>query len=1379
MKKISKQLVALLLAVVMVLPMGVLSANPFVTQAEAASITESTVTSKLNSISNEYKGKAFSKNKSRCTNHSNEQGCSNCHLGSILDAKGISKSSYNYNGYTCWAFASYCFTQCFGKMWVSDNYISIPFKGTRNEANVKSWLTQYASIGDIICWDGHYVVITGLSSSNITIMDANYGGDSSRTGIVRHEQVSFSYIAKHSGLKLHHAINYNTSKVTFNGNGGTPSSTSEYFIVGKIHGDYMPSATRDGYTFDGWYTSASGGTRVIRSSTVTSGNKTLYAHWTKNHTDVLEVGHVYRIYSENSGLVAASNGSGSGALVSQRNKGEKGNGELWRVTAATGDGYYSFENLNGGMALDVDADDRYAYGASLQIYTKSNHNAQKFSIIKRGDKSGYSGVYSIHSKHSGRAIDVSDSSTKSGAALHQWDFHGGKNQLFYFEEVEKRNVTFYDNFNNNYISSPAEEYENINSATPKAHYSSRNTEYTKVTLKPETDSLYIQALKAGSSGKDLKFDTLINGSYYYDFAQANESTMVLKFKAKSSVSGAKMYFRWGYENNFVSVTLTNSWADYSVELKRTKISGSSIHPYIDRACNIEMSDIALYEKGTTGYIGDTDAYTAQTVVANVNDDYIQPAPLPKNNRSGYVFIGWFTKRVGGTRVAGAAEYFTASLDGNTKLYAHWTKSEAANYTLSYNANGGSGAPSSQSGATSYTVSSTKPTRSGYTFLGWSTNSSATSAAYVGGNTISLSANTTLYAVWQKNAATTYTLTYNANGGTDAPSSQTFSENDALYISDVCPSRFGYTFSGWKTSDGWWYYPGQSAGFFESTTLYAQWDSWSVYTDQSVVFMLDSTTKEGYVKFVPDESGCYVFESKKVYEDLDTVGYLYDSNKNEIAMGDDEGENSNFRFSANLTKGNTYYLYVKGYSANTEGEFRITVTPAYTVTFDANGGYDAPDALYGDYVYTIPYDEPVREGYEFLGWSAYEDFTFADICAGDEIEIDGNVTLYAVWKESYYTIKYYISGDLHYTQECGLNEDTIIIYDVPEKFPYTFTGWKEVGYDGGKTYYPGEELTLNDNLELYAAFEHYSITRNEQQNYEFTEKVPTYWVEFVTEVSGEYVIKSLSDGSDSDTYCKMYDGDQNYIVGNDDDIDKNFAISVYLTAGERYYFLIGINGEYPGSADLVISRAYNLSYDTNGGEGDFRTQSGDSTYTIPVIEPYRDGYVFVGWSKNKNATDADCHPGDIITVDSETTLYAVWEEADVPVDPGYDPDDPMLPGLLTIRTPSITTIKYGDTIKLHADMGNAPVAGLKVEWEFSNDNFEIVSISKDGRTCTITPSKSGQTTFTAKVKLGSRLLSSDTKVMTSKAGFFDKLIAFFREIFGLLKNYEQAIGVMFY
>lgn len=82
-----------------------------------------------------------------------------------------------------------------------------------------------------------------------------------------------------------------------------------------------------------------------------------------------------------------------------------------------------------------------------------------------------------------------------------------------------------------------------------------------------------------------------------------------------------------------------------------------------------------------------------------------------------------------------------------------TITQSAPYAISYNANGGTGAPSSQSiyANVSYTLSSTRPTRTGYTFLGWSTSSTATTASYQPGQSVTPNGNLPLYAVWQKNS----------------------------------------------------------------------------------------------------------------------------------------------------------------------------------------------------------------------------------------------------------------------------------------------------------------------------------------------------------------------------------------------------------------------------------------------------------------------------------------------------------------------------------------------------------------------------------------------------------------------------------------------------
>lgn len=147
------------------------------------------------------------------------------------------------------------------------------------------------------------------------------------------------------------------------------------------------------------------------------------------------------------------------------------------------------------------------------------------------------------------------------------------------------------------------------------------------------------------------------------------------------------------------------------------------------------------------------------------------------------------------------------------------------YTVSYNANGGSGAPGSQTKwkDQTLTLSGTKPTRTGHSFLGWSTSSTATSATYSAGGSYTTNAGATLYAVWKAN---TYTVSYNANGGTGAPASQTKTYGKTLTLSSTKPTRTNYNFKGWGTSSSATtvsYAAGASYTANAVITLYAVWE----------------------------------------------------------------------------------------------------------------------------------------------------------------------------------------------------------------------------------------------------------------------------------------------------------------------------------------------------------------------------------------------------------------------------------------------------------------------------------------------------------------------------------------------------------------------------
>lgn len=129
---------------------------------------------------------------------------------------------------------------------------------------------------------------------------------------------------------------------------------------------------------------------------------------------------------------------------------------------------------------------------------------------------------------------------------------------------------------------------------------------------------------------------------------------------------------------------------------------------------------------------------------------------------------------------------------------------AATYTISFDANGGSGAPENQTKNydVDLTLSTTEPTRSGYTFQGWGTSATDTSVDYTAGGTYTANASDTLYAIWKK----VITLTYNANGGSEAPAIQSGTVYNAttsytFTVSPSAPTRTGYTFLGWSLTKG--------------------------------------------------------------------------------------------------------------------------------------------------------------------------------------------------------------------------------------------------------------------------------------------------------------------------------------------------------------------------------------------------------------------------------------------------------------------------------------------------------------------------------------------------------------------------------------------------
>ena len=184
--------------------------------------------------------------------------------------------------------------------------------------------------------------------------------------------------------------------------------------------------------------------------------------------------------------------------------------------------------------------------------------------------------------------------------------------------------------------------------------------------------------------------------------------------------------------------------------------------------------------------------------------------LAAPTRSGYTFNGWYTAASGGKKVTDAS-----TISADTTLYARWPAVPKNTYTIQYDANGGSGAPASQTkteGKT-LTLSSAKPTKSfkitynanggsvspssktvDCGFTGWNTKKDGSGTAYAAGASYKKDAAATLYAQWS-----------NPKAGALA-----------------APTRSGYTFNGWYTAASGGKKVTDSSTISADITLYAQW-----------------------------------------------------------------------------------------------------------------------------------------------------------------------------------------------------------------------------------------------------------------------------------------------------------------------------------------------------------------------------------------------------------------------------------------------------------------------------------------------------------------------------------------------------------------------------
>ena len=368
-------------------------------------------------------------------------------------------------------------------------------------------------------------------------------------------------------------------------------------------------------------------------------------------------------------------------------------------------------------------------------------------------------------------------------------------------------------------------------------------------------------------------------------------------------------------------------------------------------CECDLTIVSTATTVTLAYDAQGGSGAPGNQIGNAGSNVTVSSTAP--TRAGYTFTGWDAAADGsGTDYASGATY-TLPNSGTDTLYAQWQINTA---TLAYNAQGGSGAPGNQTGdaASDVTVSTTEPTRDGYTFTGWDTVADGSGTDYSGGDTYTLPNNgtDTLYAQWQIN---TVTLAYDPQGGSGEPGDQTGDAASDVTVSTTEPTRDGYTFAGWDTAangSGTDYAGGATYTLPNSgtDTLYAQWTPVPVIV-ATVTLTYDPQGGSGEPGDQTGDAASNVTVSSTVPT---RTGYTF--------TGWDTTANGS---GTDYADGATYTLPNSG-TDTLYAQWQInTVTLAY----DAQGGSGEPGDQTGDAAsdVTVSTTEPTRDGYTFTGW----------------------------------------------------------------------------------------------------------------------------------------------------------------------------------------------------------------------------------------------------------------------------------------------------------------------------------------------------------------------------------------------------------------------------
>ena len=539
-----------------------------------------------------------------------------------------------------------------------------------------------------------------------------------------------------------------------------------------------------------------------------------------------------------------------------------------------------------------------------------------------------------------------------------------------------------------------------------------------------------------------------------DASGSNESatkTYNVSFTIPNSATSNSYFSRTGYTITSWSTNSDGSTSDYDFGDSYTTNAALTLYP----VWTADTYTITYAKGSVSGSTGSNQTATKTHDIA-----LTLPNSATANGyftKTGYTVVGWSANEDGSTTDFALGGSYT--IEAADTFYPVW---EANDYTVTYTYNGATGGNSVTSIV--YTVDGIQvslptPTRPGYTFEGWHSDSGLTTRVGLGGASYAPTANITLYAKWDEG---TYTVIFEYDGATGGNS-----DDDDTYttggtaITLPTPLRTGYTFGGWYSNAGLTTSVGAAGASYAPTsnlTIYARWTA----ITRSVTYD-DTNASAGSV---PVDGASYIIGDTVVVKansgSLRRTGFTFDG---WTVAADGSG--------TVLNAGSTVTVATSD----------ITLYPkwspiTYTISYNLNGGTgDVSGAPTSWQTATsnvsLPTSGITKTGFTFDGWQELGSTTKLNYSYQPNYE---NVTLVARWtiKTINYTFDEGAASGLSITgwpSDASANFGTTITLPnlsgttvTISSVSYVFFGWES----GGTTYNSGDSYVLGESAPTFTA-----------------------------------------------------------------------------------------------------------------------------------------------------------------------------------------------------------------------------------------------------------------------------------------------------------------------